>query len=67
MRIGSVQHPMTDDHYIEWICLESEHVIQYVHLKPTDKPEAKFGLCRGDEVREVYAFCNQHDLWKLVP
>lgn len=62
--VGSVEHPMTEEHYIEWIGLESEHVIQYAPLKPTDKPQAKFALCNGDEVREIYAFCNQHNLWK---
>ena len=61
--VGSVEHPMTQEHYIEWICLESEHVIQYAHLKPTDKPKAKFALCKGDDVRAAYAFCNQHNLW----
>ena len=61
---GAVEHPMTEEHYIEWICLETEHVIQYAHLDPTDKPKAKFALCEGDEVRAVYAFCNQHDLWR---
>ena len=51
--VGSVEHPMTDEHYIEWICLETEHIIQYAHLKPTDKPRAKFALCKGDEVRAI--------------
>ena len=41
-----------------------EHGIQYAHLTPEDKPKAKFSLCDGDEVRAVYAFCNQHDLWR---
>ena len=62
--VGSVEHPMTKEHYIEWICLETEHGIQFAHLDPDDKPKAKFALCEGDEVRVVYAFCNQHDLWK---
>ena len=62
--VGSVEHPMTPEHYIQWICPETEHGIQYAHLDPDDKPKAKFALCKGDEVREVYAFCNQHDLWK---
>ena len=62
--VGSVEHPMTKEHYIEWICLETEHVIQYAHLDPDDKPKAKFALCEGDEVRSVYAFCNQHNLWR---
>ena len=62
--VGSVEHPMTREHYIEWICLESEHGIQYDHLDPNDEPRANFALCDGDEVRAVYAFCNQHDLWR---
>ncbi len=62
--VGAVEHPMTPSHYIEWICLETEHGIQYAHLDPHDKPMAKFALCQGDEVRRVYAFCNQHDLWR---
>ena len=62
--VGSVEHPMTKEHYIEWVCLETEHGIQYAHLDPDDKPKAKFALCDGDEVRAVYAFCNQHDLWR---
>ena len=62
--VGSVEHPMKEEHYIQWICLETEHGIQYAHLDPDDKPEAKFALCEGDKVRAVYAFCNQHDLWR---
>ena len=62
--VGSVEHPMTEDHYIEWISLETEHCIQYAHLDPGNEPRAKFALCEGDEVRSVYAFCNQHNLWR---
>ena len=62
--VGAAEHPMTEEHFIEWICLETERVIQYAHLKPTDKPRAQFALCKGDEVRQIYAFCNQHNLWK---
>ena len=62
--VGSVEHPMTIEHYIEWVCLETERGIQYVHLDPGDKPKAKFSICDGDVIRAVYAFCNQHDLWR---
>ena len=62
--VGTIEHPMTEQHYIEWICLETEYGIQYVHLNPDDKPKAKFSICDGDDVRAVYAFCNQHDLWR---
>ena len=62
--VGAVAHPMVQEHYIEWICLETEHGIQYAHLSAADEPRAKFAICDGDEVRAVYAFCNQHDLWR---
>ena len=64
VNVGSVEHPMNREHFIEWVCLETEHGIQYAHLDPEDKPRAKFSICDGDEVRAVYAFCNQHDLWR---
>ena len=62
--VGEVPHPMTEEHYIQWVCLETEHGIQYAHLTPKDEPRAKFALCDGDAVRAVYAFCNKHDLWR---
>lgn len=62
--VGAAQHPMTEEHYIEWVCLETEYGIQYAHLDPGDYPMAKFAICDGDEVQAVYAFCNQHDLWR---
>lgn len=62
--VGSVAHPMTREHFIEWVCLETQRGIQYVHLDPDDKPEAKFPIADDDRVLAVYAFCNQHDLWR---
>ncbi len=64
VKIGSVEHPMNPAHYIEWICLETRHGVQYRVLTPEDKPVACFSLCDGDEVVGIYAFCNQHSLWK---
>lgn len=62
--VGAVEHPMDDDHYIEWIALESSRGIQIVHLRPGDRPEADFTLTAGDRMEGVYAFCNQHALWR---
>lgn len=62
--VGAMEHPMTPEHHIAWICLESERVVQYAALKPEDRPRADFALCPGDAVRAVYAFCNQHDIWR---
>ena len=62
--VGSVEHPMTDDHHIEWIAIETENGNQRKELKPGDKPEATFALVPRDKVRNVYEYCNLHGLWK---
>ena len=62
--VGSVEHPMTAEHYIEWVCLETKQGVQYKKLESNTRPQACFSLCNGDQVEEVYAFCNLHSLWK---
>lgn len=64
VKVGSVEHPMVDVHYIEWISLQTKFGNQRRALKPGDKPETCFALCDGDEVEAVYAYCNLHSLWK---
>ena len=64
VRVGSVDHPMLDEHYIEWICLQTKQGNQRKAIKPGDAPEACFMLCEGDEVIAAYAYCNLHGLWK---
>ncbi len=64
VNVGSIEHPMEKAHFIEWICLETENGVQYQILKPEHKPCAKFTLGDNDKVKAVYAFCNQHSLWK---
>ena len=61
VKIGSVEHPMTEEHYIEWIEATSEDgQITKVFLKPEQKPEAKF--CFKPVSARTY--CNLHGLWK---
>lgn len=62
--VGSVEHPMAPEHYIEWICLQTRQGSQHRMLKPGDPPRASFVLWEGDAVEAVYAFCNLHNLWK---
>ncbi|MPM78903.1 Desulfoferrodoxin [bioreactor metagenome] len=62
--VGSVEHPMIEAHYIEWISILTKQGTQLKYLKPGEKPEACFTLCEGDTVEEVYAYCNLHGLWK---
>lgn len=61
--VGSVEHPMVEEHYIEWICVETENGKQCKNLKPGQGPEAVFKL-EDDKAVAVYAYCNLHGLWK---
>jgi superoxide reductase len=61
VKIGSIEHPMTKEHYIEWIEAKSERgEIAKVFLKPGEKPEAEFCF-KPISARE---YCNLHGLWK---
>lgn len=62
--VGSVLHPMSEEHYIEWVSLQTKTGNQRKALKPGDEPKVCFVICEGDEVEAVYAYCNLHSLWK---
>ncbi|MDY4959444.1 MAG: desulfoferrodoxin family protein [Lentihominibacter sp.] len=62
--VGSVEHPMIEEHYIEWIALETEKGAQRKTLKAGDAPAAEFALTADDKVVAAYAYCNLHGLWK---
>ena len=64
VKVGSLEHPMLEEHYIEWIILETKKGYQKVDLKPGDEPKAEFMLTEDDEVVAAYEFCNLHKLWK---
>ncbi|MGN0661196.1 MAG: desulfoferrodoxin family protein [Oscillospiraceae bacterium] len=64
VNVGSVSHPQSEEHLIEWICLETANGVQFKKLSASDKPEAEFPICPDDEVKAVYAYCNLHGLWK---
>ena len=64
VKVGSVAHPMTEAHLIQWIYLQTKKGGQYVHLSASDKPEAEFIVADGDEPIAAYEFCNLHGLWK---
>ena len=64
VKVGSVEHPMTAEHYIEWISIQTKQGNQRKCLKPGDKPEACIMICDGVEVEAVYAYCYLHSLWK---
>ena len=61
--VGSVTHPMTPEHSITWVYLETDKGGQRKVLNPGDEPVVKFALCDETPVA-VYAYCNLHGLWK---
>ena len=64
VNVGSVDHPMIDVHWIEWVQLVTENGIQRKVLNPGDAPKATFWIGPDDEVVAAYEYCNLHGLWK---
>lgn len=59
--VGSVAHPMLEEHYIQWIALVTEDTVTIKYLKPGEEPVAEFeDVASGS----VYEYCNLHGLWK---
>jgi len=66
IEIGASIHPMTVEHHIQWVYLETSKGGQIKFLDPTKifvMPEVNFTLCQEKAVA-VYAYCNLHGLWK---
>ena len=61
--VGSVLHPMTEEHSIEWVYLETDKGVQRKALKAGDEPTVSFSL-NNEKPVAVYAYCNLHGLWK---
>ena len=62
--VGSVAHPMTNEHLIEWVAIETEQGYQVKYLVAGGEPVCEFSLAGGDKLVAVYAYCNLHGLWK---
>ena len=62
VKVGSVAHPMQDEHYIEWIALCADGITHRQYLNPGDEPVAEFCI-EADNVT-AHAYCNIHGLWK---
>lgn len=63
VKVGSVPHPMLEEHYIEWIMVRTPTRELRALLKPGGEPQAEFTL-DSDEEFIVYEYCNLHGLWK---
>ena len=61
--VGSVTHPMTEEHNISWVYLETDRGGHRACLAPTSEPTVSFALA-DEKPLAVYAYCNLHGLWK---
>ena len=61
--IGSVAHPMTEEHYIQWVYLQTTAGGQRKCFSPGEDPTVTFALTEGEPVA-AFAYCNLHGLWK---
>ena len=64
VKVGSVEHPMLEEHYITMVLVEFDNRVLRVNLKPNEKPEAVFALNGYKGNVNVYEYCNLHGLWK---
>ncbi len=63
VRVGEAEHPMLEEHFIQFIVLETSNGYQVKYLKPGQKPEASFVLADGEKAVAAYEYCNLHGLW----
>lgn len=62
VNVGSVDHPMLDEHHIVFIEVETKDMVIRKELKPGMKPQAEFPVKRADVI-EIREFCNIHMVW----
>jgi superoxide reductase len=62
VKVGEVEHPMLQEHHIEWIEVLTENKVYRKYLKPGEKPLAVFNL--DEDIVAVREYCNLHGVWK---
>jgi len=69
VKVGSTLHPMTAEHYIDFVFVKTSNGGKFVKfdINAAEPPETCLGHidCGGNPI-EVYAYCNLHGLWKTV-
>ena len=61
--VGSVEHPMAEEHSILWVELKTDRGVQRKNLEVGKAPVVTFALA-DEKPLEVFAYCNLHGLWK---
>lgn len=62
VNVGSANHPMLPEHFIQWVYVKTEHGGQRKAFQPGDDPNVTFTF-DDDKPVAVYAYCNLHGLW----
>ncbi len=63
IKVGEIEHPMQEDHYIEWIEINTEDGKSGKRfLTPKDKPIVDFYTRK--KVISIRVYCNIHGLWE---
>ena len=65
VKVGSIAHPMTDEHYIEWIEVLNGSYVNRYYLRPGDLPQAAFYVPLSPKLI-IRASCNIHGLWRKL-
>lgn len=65
VKVGSVAHPMSEEHLIQWIALSVGGKMMFRTLSAADQPEAVF-YAEEKGAFTVYEYCNLHGLWKAT-
>ena len=63
VQVGSVAHPMEEEHHIAFVYVETERGGQRKCLKVGEEPKLAFSF-KDDKPIAVFAYCNLHGLWK---
>lgn len=63
VQVGEVEHPMLEEHFIQFIVVVTTAGFQVAHLDPSMKPVADFVMPEGVQAIKVYEYCNLHGLW----
>ncbi len=65
IRVGSVPHPMTLEHHICWVILETDHGWYKKDLCVGDCPCVDFRIAGHENAGSAYVYCNLHGLWEV--
>ena len=63
VKVSTLEHPMEEKHFIEWISITTDDGVYRKFLKPGDAPEAEFEIEFNDVIK-AREYCTVHGLWR---